>query len=314
MQKFALFTGSCQSLPAIQYLLQTGKLACVVLIDAQPNPDLAQLHYWLQQNRVNTLQYQKNNEFELIAQLDALEVNHGLLYMFRHKIKPSLIQYFAQKLVNIHPSPLPNYRGPWPLYWQLRNGEETTRLTLHKVNEQIDAGDVATGIAVVIAIHPFDTMSCLQQKVAQALPLLIDNYSQAIQQQSLRWQKQEAHCERYAPWVNDNQLIVDWHKQSSKQIADMARAGNVDTGCAIFAVGPDKFQLLQASAVEFGIKGIKPGTVVELDRQRGLIIKTTDGAVCFDVIGTQQGLFDGYRFAMLFGLEAGMCLSADRAG
>ncbi|WP_462150711.1 hypothetical protein [Pseudoalteromonas xiamenensis] len=59
MQKFALFTGSCQSMPAIQYLLQTGKLACVVLIDAQPNPDLAQLQYWLQQNRISTLQYKK---------------------------------------------------------------------------------------------------------------------------------------------------------------------------------------------------------------------------------------------------------------
>ncbi|MFY8297654.1 formyltransferase family protein [Pseudoalteromonas sp. SS15] len=308
MQKFALFTGSCQSMPAIQYLLQAGKLACVVLVEAQPNPDLAQLQYWLQQHRVNTLQYKKNNETELIAQLDKLEVNHGLVYMFRHKLRPHLVQYFANNLVNIHPSPLPNYRGPWPLYWQLRNGEETTCLTLHQVNDQIDAGDVAKGIEVNIAIHPFDTMSCLQQKIAQFLPLIIENYCQAIQMKSICWQKQDANCEKFAPLVGESLLIIDWQKQSSKQISDMARAGNVDTGCAIFSVGRERFQLLQASSVSFDIKGIRAGTVIELDRLRGLIIKTADGAVRLDVIGTQQGLFDGYRFAVLFGLEAGMSL------
>ncbi|MBD1581575.1 methionyl-tRNA formyltransferase [Pseudoalteromonas sp. S16_S37] len=308
MQRFALFTGSCQSLPIVQYLLQTNKLACVVLIEAEPNPDLAQLQYWLQQNRIQTLQFSKSNDNELLAGLDKLGANRGLIYMFRHKIKATLIQYFSGYLINIHPSPLPDYRGPFPLYWQLRNAEETTHITLHQVSEDIDSGDIAAGMGVDIAIHPFETMSSLQQKVAQTIPHVIERFCQADEQQKLKWQPQSAVSEKLAPLLEHRQLIVNWRTQTAKQIMNMARAGNVDTGCAIFTVGKDMFQLLQASNVDCPIAGLLPGTVVEIDRNRGLIIKSKDGAVRFDVVSTQQGLFDGYRFAVLFGLEAGMTL------
>ncbi|OHU89223.1 MULTISPECIES: formyltransferase family protein [Pseudoalteromonas] len=307
MQRFALFTGSCQSIPAIQYLHHYSKLACVVLVDAEPTPDLAQLQYWLQQSGIPTISYNKRDDGALIAKLDELAVNRGLVYMFRHKFRSKLIQYFNGYLMNIHPSPLPEYRGPYPLYWQLRNGEEATKITLHQVSESIDCGDIATQIDV--PIHPFDTMNCLQQKVSQALPQLVDTLCRLDEQQILNWRKQADQAEKTAPAVEPQQFIVNWYKQSAKQVVDMARAGNVDSGCAIFAVGQDQFQLLQASKVDCQLNGIQSGTVLELDRHRGLIIKTIDGAVRLDVIGTQQGLFDGYRFATLFGLEAGMTLS-----
>lgn len=44
--------------------------------------------------------------------------------------------------INIHPSLLPKYRGPNPIFWQIRNGETQTGVTLHKVSEKIDAGDI----------------------------------------------------------------------------------------------------------------------------------------------------------------------------
>ncbi len=44
--------------------------------------------------------------------------------------------------VNLHPSLLPAYRGPAPLFWQLRSGEAETGVTLHRVDERIDAGDI----------------------------------------------------------------------------------------------------------------------------------------------------------------------------
>ena len=64
--KFALFTGSCQSIPAIQYLYQHNMLACVVLVDAAPNPDLAQLQHWLQQNNIMAIPYCKEDDAPLL--------------------------------------------------------------------------------------------------------------------------------------------------------------------------------------------------------------------------------------------------------
>ncbi|MFK3862027.1 formyltransferase family protein [Pseudoalteromonas rhizosphaerae] len=306
MQRYALFTGSCQSLPAIQYLQQSGKLACVVLIDAQPTADLIQLHNWLQQSGIQTLTYNHKSDEDLLAQLDLLAVNRGLIYMFRHKVRPTLIKYFAGHLVNIHPSPLPEYKGPFPLYWQLRNGEDTTALTLHQVTELIDSGNVATDVE--IEIHPFDTMSCVQYKVSQALAKLIAKYSQLDEEQAVVWRKQEGSGSKIAPQIEQQQLIVNWHKQTGKQIVDMARAGNVDAGCALFQFRQEPFQLLQASIVGSALTGVQAGMIVEVDRLNGLVVKTIDGVLRLDVIGTQQGVFDGYRFAVLFGLDAGLSL------
>lgn len=45
--------------------------------------------------------------------------------------------------LNLHPSLLPAYRGPSPLFWQFREGEENTGITLHFMDEGVDTGDIA---------------------------------------------------------------------------------------------------------------------------------------------------------------------------
>lgn len=44
--------------------------------------------------------------------------------------------------LNVHPSMLPANRGPVPLFWALRNGEQTTGVTIHLVEKEMDRGDI----------------------------------------------------------------------------------------------------------------------------------------------------------------------------
>jgi len=44
--------------------------------------------------------------------------------------------------VNVHPSLLPRYRGPSPIQWALLNGEKATGITIIRMNEKMDGGDV----------------------------------------------------------------------------------------------------------------------------------------------------------------------------
>ena len=45
-------------------------------------------------------------------------------------------------VLNLHPSRLPAYRGPSPLFWQFRNGEKRMGITLHRAVAAVDAGPV----------------------------------------------------------------------------------------------------------------------------------------------------------------------------
>ncbi|MEJ6473326.1 methionyl-tRNA formyltransferase [Pseudoalteromonas piscicida] len=309
--KFALFSGSCLCLLAVQYLLQREALACVVLVEAEANPDLDQLKQFLRHHQIPMLQYREESDSKLISDLDRLGANRGLVYLFRHKIRSEVIRYFDNDIVNIHPSALPEFRGPMPLFWQLKEGAETVRLTLHKVTEELDCG--AIGADLDIPVHPFDTSQCLHQKVAQMVPALLEQFVQQEAVGSLNWceqpQGEALQKIHYARHVKIEDLIIDFQQHTSTQIVNLARAANAELGGARFKFRDGLIQLMQATRVDCDLIGVRSGTVVELERTNGLLVKTIDGAVRLDSVLTEQGIFDGYRFAILFGLEPGMEVS-----
>lgn len=50
---------------------------------------------------------------------------------------------------NLHPSLLPEYRGPVPLFWQFYYGERNTGVTLHLLDEEYDTGDIVYQAPVI---------------------------------------------------------------------------------------------------------------------------------------------------------------------
>ena len=57
-------------------------------------------------------------------------------------LPPKIFEIPIAGCINIHPSILPNYKGSDPIFWQLRNGESNTGVTLHKVTSEIDSGPI----------------------------------------------------------------------------------------------------------------------------------------------------------------------------
>ena len=88
--------------------------------------------------------------------LETADVNSELLTTQLIKLAPDLIvscyfdQLFKKSLysiprfgtINIHPGPLPNYRGPFPTFWLLSRGEKSSAVTVHRVDDSFDTGDI----------------------------------------------------------------------------------------------------------------------------------------------------------------------------
>lgn len=53
--------------------------------------------------------------------------------------------------LNVHPSLLPAYRGPSPVFWQLRAGERAGGVTVHRLTDALDAGDIVAAARVPFA-------------------------------------------------------------------------------------------------------------------------------------------------------------------
>jgi folate-dependent phosphoribosylglycinamide formyltransferase PurN len=78
--------------------------------------------------------------------------------------------------INVHPSLLPKYRGPSPIFWVLLNGEQYTGVTIHYLSEKIDTGDIL--LQQTIGISPYDNLDSLTQKIAEAAADLLGDLLQ----------------------------------------------------------------------------------------------------------------------------------------
>jgi peptidoglycan/xylan/chitin deacetylase (PgdA/CDA1 family) len=86
----------------------------------------------------------------------------GVVYGTRI-LKPALFTIPRHGSINIHQRKVPDYRGGGPIgLWELLAGEREIGVTVHQVEEQVDAGAIL--VAETIPIEDFDSLSSLAIK------------------------------------------------------------------------------------------------------------------------------------------------------
>lgn len=79
---------------------------------------------------------------ETVAALASLEADVACVACFTRLIPPAILRLPRHGFLNLHPSLLPMYRGPEPVFWQLRDGAPMG-VTVHYIDEGLDSGDIA---------------------------------------------------------------------------------------------------------------------------------------------------------------------------
>jgi phosphoribosylglycinamide formyltransferase-1 len=102
----------------------------------------------------------------LSAALDDHDVGTIALAGFMRILSPWFVGEWNGRIVNIHPSLLPKYRGLDTHARALEAGDSLSGCSVHVVTEELDAGEVL-GQAEV-AIEPGDTAQSLEQRVLAA--------------------------------------------------------------------------------------------------------------------------------------------------
>ena len=95
-----------------------------------------------------------------VRDLRAEEVQEGwrllapdvvLVSCFAQRVPTRLLTLPKHGFLNLHPSMLPAYRGPHPLFWQLRDGLTEIGITVHRMDRGLDTGDIALQTTVALA-------------------------------------------------------------------------------------------------------------------------------------------------------------------
>jgi len=91
---------------------------------------------------VPVIDWQKGYEADIAEKLIDIDVDVAIMSCFPWRIPDLLLGIPKQGWWNLHPSLLPAYRGPTPLFWQARAGEMQTGISLHQVTSTLDSGAI----------------------------------------------------------------------------------------------------------------------------------------------------------------------------
>ncbi|NQZ11750.1 MAG: methionyl-tRNA formyltransferase [Algicola sp.] len=305
--KLVLFAASSIVIPTLNKLLGINQLAGVVLTE-RVDEDAMQLQQQLNQFNIPNIRYQTGKPENTVHQIEAWQADAGLIFTFSHKLPASIIDAFELGLFNLHASNLPKYQGAMPLYWQIRNRETKGCLSIIKVEEKFDCGDIM--LQQNIPLHPLDTLNSFANVMAEQSADFALGFIEKLQQQTLVATGQTGEVTK-APMPSQQDLMVSWQTMSSEAIAAQARAGNPSFNGALFGWQSSLIGLLQATPVKHPSYGVPAGTVLHVGEPEGVIVATLDGALRLDVLTMTEGVFSGLAFAERFGLDAGVQLDVD---
>ncbi len=116
-------------------------------IPLSPHPDMLQLaaQYQIPVTAVANLHHPDILNFIAQQEPDLICVS-----CFNQKFPPALLGIPPFGCINLHPSLLPQLRGPSPIFWTFQQGMKQTGVTLHFMDEGLDSGDIIFQEAVTL--------------------------------------------------------------------------------------------------------------------------------------------------------------------
>ena len=238
-KKIAFFGTSDRSISILEALKSNFDLVlCVTKRDTRVgrHQELkeTEVKKWAKKNQVTVVSISnlKGMELEaLIEQLKASKVEYGIVADFSFLIPYQLIEFFNGKLINIHFSLLPLYRGASPVQFAILNGDETTGITYQLIDKKMDGGKIVHQIGYKLANNETSghLYSVLFELASENLADVINRFHDG--QLKPRIQEENLATYTYSPshaqstFIYKEDARINW-KDDAKKIEQMIRAFN----------------------------------------------------------------------------------------
>jgi methionyl-tRNA formyltransferase len=217
---------------------------------------------------IETLQPDNVNAKDSIEYLKKLCIDIFVVVSFGQILSKRLLEIPKLYCLNVHASLLPKYRGAAPINWAILNGEKETGVSIIKMNERMDEGDIILKESVIIdADEDAVTLSKkLSQKGAMSLLKSID----LIKKNALSLVRQNNREATYAPKLKKGDGLIDWNL-SANEIYNKVRAFVPWPGC--FTHWDKKILKIWKARPHFNFtsEDAKPGTILAVDKNYILV-------------------------------------------
>ena len=197
-------------------------------------------------------------------------------------LTPEFFDYPRLGSINVHASLLPKYRGAAPVPHALLNGETQTGITIMKIDEGMDTGDILSQVTLPIGenVTGGELEDILAHEGAELLIQTIPPYAKG----KIQPQPQESQEATYAPRITKQEAEIDWIR-SAPEIHNWIRALNPwPTAWTTF--GDKKVKIWRSERVgeilgEMRPSG-RPGGILTLGKDRIMVECGQETVLCLE--------------------------------
>ena len=193
------------------------------------------------------------------------------------QIIPSIIlDYPKYGCINVHGSLLPELRGGAPIHWAIINGYKETGMTIMKMNEKMDAGDIIAQEKLKIGEDEileslYQRMSILgKELLLKTIPKILDN--------TITYTKQDEQKVTFGYNITKEQEKIDFSK-TKEEIKNLVRGLNPIPGAYCY-LEEKRMKIYEVSIIETkkDYDNYKNGEIIDIEKD-GIICKCQNGLI-----------------------------------
>ena len=180
-----LASGSGSNLEAIATAIENGQLKAKIAVVIYNEPDALVKQraekFGIPAILVNHRDYKSRQDLDraIIDILKQYHVNLVIMAGWMRIVTQVLIDAFPERILNIHPSLLPSFKGIHAIEQAFNYGVKITGCTAHILSIKVDSGKILKQAAV--SVLPDDTLESLQKRIQVQEHII---YPQAIAEYS----------------------------------------------------------------------------------------------------------------------------------
>ena len=261
--KVALFFNNYRGLKTLNFLNKKKNLKIKYIFLAKKNLN-KKIILDLKSRNIKFFIIKNVNDYKILKKIKNNQTDLNILCGFPYILNKEMIYSAKKGTINLHGGMLPKYRGGSPLNWQIINGEKFVGISIVKISEGIDTGEI-------ISEKKFKLKNTFNIKkvhdIANKLfpPLTYNAIQKLLKKKNFK--KINLKISKYYRQRKQNDGKINWKVMSSKQVYNLIRACSKPYPGAFTCNSKDKKIIIFDSVLtNIRNKNLKLGEVKKIKR------------------------------------------------